>query len=302
MRITEVWALSTRPDAVADAATAADAGRGFVKGSDMKLTDEHLDSFHEQGYVVVENFYPEDKRAEIAEEARRQIPPWDEIKDVDPDVVLRTADFPYEEQFFNQLILDQDLINFVARILGSEDIHFRYAHNWVRYPEREKPDNPDLHRDNGNNSLLPVNHVWKYGQISSWYFPEDVGPDNAPMRIVPREFGDDVGRCKYLTVPGNTQMIFNTHIWHSASTYRGDEGQRYTVTRIYGRADHYWEGVSSYTNVGMGEPFRAFIGTLTARQREYFRFPPAGHEYYTEETLGLLEEQYPGWNSRGEYV
>ncbi len=31
------------------------------------------------------------------------------------------------------------------------------------------------------------------------------------------------------------------------------------------------------------------------------RFPPAGHPYYTEQTLQALEEQYPGWNRDGEY-
>ena len=75
----------------------------------------------------------------------------------------------------------------------------------------------------------------------------------------------------------------------------------YRPLRIYGRADHYWEGVASYTNSGTNEHFRSFIGTLSARERELFRFPPAGHEYYTAETLAALEEQYPGWNARGEY-
>jgi hypothetical protein len=51
-----------------------------------------------------------------------------------------------------------------------------------------------------------------------------------------------------------------------------------------------------------GEPrdSRQQTGVLTAAQRELWRFPPAGHPYYTEQTLTLLEEQYPGWNS-GEY-
>ena len=33
-------------------------------------------------------------------------------------------DFPFEEMFFNHLILDQDLIDFAARVLGTEEIHF----------------------------------------------------------------------------------------------------------------------------------------------------------------------------------
>ena len=96
-------------------------------------------------------------------------------------------------------------------------------------------------------------------------------------------------------------MIFNTHVWYSATVFLGSEGQRYSVTRIYGRADHYWEGVRSYTNLGMREPFRAFIGSLSAKDRELFRFPPVGHAVYTEKNLEHLEEQYPGWNARGEY-
>ena len=268
----------------------------------MKLGNEHLEIFHQQGYICVENFYSEAKRAKIADEVRKQLPTWNQIKFDEPDKGRGRADFPYAEMFFNQLILDQDLIDFVALVLGTEDIHFRHAHNWVRYPVAEKVDDPPLHRDNVNNSLLPVNHVWEYGQISSWYFPEDVGPDNAPMRIVPREFDDDVSKCNYLTVTGNTQMIFNTHIWHSATTYRGDEGQRYSVTRLYGRADHYWEGVTSFTSLGMQSSFREFIGMLTPRQRQYFRFPGPGHPCYSKDTLAALEEQYPGWNAKGEYA
>ena len=108
-------------------------------------------------------------------------------------------------------------------------------------------------------------------------------------------------RVALLTLAAGTIMIFNTHIWHSATLFTGEAGQRYSVTRIYGRADHYWEGVRSYTNRGRDEHLSAFIGTLSAREREFFRFPPVGHEYYTAETLAALEEQYPGWNARGEY-
>ena len=226
----------------------------------MRLGDEHFDTFREQGFVVVENFYPEKERASIAAAIRRSLPPWEEVVDDPPDDVVGT-DFPFEDQFFNQLILDNDLIDFVRRVLDSDEIHFRYAHNWARYPNTDP--SPKLHRDNGNNSLLPPCGDIRYGQISSWYFPEEVRPDQAPMKIIPKRFGDDVSKGITLAVPAGTQMIFNTHVWHSATVFRGREGQRYSVTRIYGRADHYWEGVKSYTNLGMREPFRTFIGSLS---------------------------------------
>ena len=266
----------------------------------MKLTDAHFQTFIDQGFVVVEDFYPEEKRAAIAAAVRRTLPAWEAIKDDPPDPPLLKDDFPYADQFFNQLIVDWDIIKFVQRILSTEDIHFRYAHNWARYPDPSGIE-PKLHIDNGNNSLLPANADNRYGQISTWYFPETVPADQAPMRIIPAPHGMDLDKSQYLTVPAGTIMIFNTHIWHSATLFTGKAGQRYSVTRIYGRADHYWEGVRSYTNRGRDEHLCTFIGTLSAREREIFRFPPAGHEYYTAETLAALEEQYPGWNARGEY-
>ena len=35
----------------------------------MKLTDAHFQTFKDQGFVVVEGFYPEEKRAAIAASA-----------------------------------------------------------------------------------------------------------------------------------------------------------------------------------------------------------------------------------------
>ena len=267
----------------------------------MKLADDHLQTFKAQGFVVIEDFYPEEKRARIAAAVRKDLPPWEVIKDDPPANCLLTDDFPYAQMLFNELIVDWDLIDFVQRVLDTEDIYFHYAHNWARYPY-DSPSPPNMHIDNGNNSLLPPCEDIRYGQISSWYFPEDVHPDQAPMVIIPKPYGRDPTRKVPLNVPAGTQMIFNTFIWHSASVYKASEGQRYSVTRIYGRADHPWEGVRSFTNQGRDEHFRSFIGTLTARDRELFRFPHAGHPYYTEDTLAQLEAQYPGWNQREEYA
>ena len=51
-----------------------------------------------------------------------------------------------------------------------------------------------------------------------------------------------------------------------------------------------------YTDKGNHPVFRQFIGTLTAKEREVFRFPPASDPYYTLQTLEALAKQYPGWN------
>ena len=60
-------------------------------------------------------------------------------------------------------------------------------------------------------------------------------------------------------------------------------------------------GFRHYTDKGQQAVFSKFIGALSAKEREVFRFPPADHAYYSKQTLALLEKQYPGWNARDEY-
>ena len=186
----------------------------------MKLTDDHFQTFVEQGFVVVEDFYPEERRAQIAAAIRQTLPPWEVIAADPPERRRLTDDFPYADMFFNEFILDWDLIEFVQRLLDTEDIFFRYAHNWARYPD-PGAEQPGLHIDNGNNSLLPPTSDRRYGQISTWYFPEAVDENQAPMQIVPKPYGQDLSKRVLLTVPAGTIMIFNTHLWHSATVFKG---------------------------------------------------------------------------------
>ena len=86
------------------------------------------------------------------------------------------------------------------------------------------------------------------------------------------------------------------------TAFNGKEGQRFTWGWGLGRADHIWEGLIHYTSIGQQENFVKVIQSMTADERTLFRFPPPGHHYYTKQTLAALEAQYPGFNSRGEYV
>ena len=63
-----------------------------------------------------------------------------------------------------------------------------------------------------------------------------------------------------------------------------------------------WEGTAHFTNVGSNQHWREFISRITPRQRELFRMPPVGHDYYTSHALVELEKIYPGFDDSGEYA
>ena len=268
----------------------------------IRLTDSHFDTLFKKGYVIVHRFLPEAQCTEMAAAVRRLLPPWDEIKD-DAQITRKDACyFPYPEQCLNHAILNAEAINFARRWLETKHIHYRPGLALVRYPGfqggRDKG-----HIDNGNNSLLPPTESdHTHSQLNFWFYLEDVAADQAPTRFIINGDHYDLRKAEAMVAPAGSVCIFHNYTRHAASDYTRGEGQRYIWKSAFGRSDHYWEGTANYTQVGSNSHFRKFIGTLSAVDHELFRFPPAGHAYYTRQTLAALEEQYPGWNLHNEYA
>lgn len=177
--------------------------------------------------------FPEETRLKIVEAMESWVP-----RRPIPEGAFVGSSFPYPHQIFNEVTTDQDLLDFIALALDSEDIHMRLAHNWVRFPgntpqgiENEavvrkykhgggvegttRQRFGGFHVDNGNNSLVPPTHDRRLGQISSWYFPEAVDETQAPMLVVPKhkmpadsKVQPDKSDAIALCVPANTLMIF----------------------------------------------------------------------------------------------
>ena len=271
-----------------------------------KLTDVHLETLEAKGYVIVPDYYTGETLREMQAAQRRALPTWDEVKDDPPSNRAILTDFPPPEIALLRGIVDHRAWGFARKWLKTEHIHFRAGCMIARYPGFKGggvgSDAAGLHIDNGNNSLLPPSDTLpEFGQLGFWVHLEDVDEDQAPLRLLAKEHGRDTTKYEPLICKGGTLCMFTNYTLHSASDYLRADGQRFTWGFGIGRADNYWEGFKHYTDKGKHPVFSQFIGTLTAKEREVFRFPPAGHPYYTPQTLAVLEEQYPGWNANGEY-
>lgn len=271
-----------------------------------KLTDAHLEELEAKGYVIVPGFYTGEKLREMQAAQRRSLPTWEKVKADPPPGRAILTDFPPPEMALLRGIVDHRAWEFAQKWLKTEHIHFRAGCMIARYPGFKGggvgSDAAGLHIDNGNNSLLPPSDALReFGQLGFWVHLEDVDADQAPLRLLAKEHGRDTTQYEPLICKGGTLCMFTNYTLHSASDYLREDGQRFTWGFGIGRADNYWEGFRHYTDKGKNPVFSQFIGTLTAKEREVFRFPPAGHPYYTPQTLAALEEQYPGWNANGEY-
>ena len=267
----------------------------------IALTEFHLQELDEKGYVIIPDYYTGNQLKEMQAAQRRVLPTWQEIKENPPSSRAIFKDFPSDEIVLLQGIVDHHAWDFSRRWFETEHIHYRAGCMIARYPGFQGGgignDAAGLHIDNGNNSLLPPsNNLRTFGQLWFWVHLEDVDEDQAPLRLLAKEHGRDMTKCEPLVCRGGTLCMFTNYTLHSATDYLRTEGQRFTWGFGFGRADYYWEGFKHYTDKGNHPVFRQFIGTLAAKDREIFRFPPAGDPYYTPQTLKALAKQYPGWN------
>ena len=268
----------------------------------MHFTDDHFAEFNQQGFTILHNALPEDKRTAIAQGLRSCLSPWDQLKAEPPEKRSLLQGFPFPSLALNQFFVEPGLVAFAQRILGSEKIHYAPGFSIVRYPGEKLGSRQGWHIDNGNNSLLPESEDWRYGQVVVWYFPEPVKAGQGALQLIPKPHQSDQNQAVPLVGPGNFVAVFHNYLWHSGSDFTADWGQRYSHGGMYALADHYWEGLSHFTHQGQNSDFRQLVSTLTPTERVLFRLPPVGHPYYTKRTLALLEEQYPGWDRTGEYA
>jgi len=266
----------------------------------QKITDQQFEQLLEDGFLILPEFIPQDELVALQAAQRRCLKPWDQVKHDPPKGCTTLIPYPYPDLRLNQLYLHPELIRLGRRFLKTDHVHVRVGYTLVRYPGFVTEDKG--HIDNGNNSLLPMTEsAREFGQLGFWIHLEEVGLDQAPLRLVRKRDGKDMSKAVPVVCKPGTIAIFNNYTWHSASSYERADGQRYTWGFALGRADHYFEGLVHYTAIGRNPMFREMIGSLTAEERTLFRFPPPNHPYYTKQTLAALEEQYPGWNARGEY-
>lgn len=272
------------------------------------LTDSHLNQLIGQGYLILEEVFDEDICRKGLEEMEKVLKPWTEVKDDPPEELSTFTTWPSRSLWLNRFVITNDvMVDFAQRYLQTEHIQLRTGTPFVRYPgcvsfTEVTHGRDSIHIDNVNNSLLPECDDHIFGQVQFWSHLQDVGPEQAPLLLWPnsdheRKYEEAVK----LSVPAGSLGIFTNYTYHSASPFSATEGQRYIWGGQFGRADHYWEGFKHYTDKAMDPHFQELVSSLTPRQREMLRFPPAGHRYYTKASLTKLEGRYPGFDATGEY-
>jgi ectoine hydroxylase-related dioxygenase (phytanoyl-CoA dioxygenase family) len=93
-------------------------------------------------------------------------------------------------------------------------------------------------------------------------------------------------------------LIFGMSTFHRAGEMTAEHGVRFSHHLVYRGARHAFNGYHQYSQFGEKPEMHRFIERATPRQREVLGFPPAGHSYWTRQTLEAVQARYPGMDMK----
>jgi ectoine hydroxylase-related dioxygenase (phytanoyl-CoA dioxygenase family) len=278
----------------------------------MAIGEEHVDEWHKQGYTIIPAYFDQDLIAAAVAEARRYFPTYAEFAANRPryEEMLRQftwREFPFERTALNLLSVHPDLIDFVERLTGLEQLFMTQSVLWTKYPG---PDyDQSLHADYLNNQLLWPRADGPFQQIPIIVYLQDVTVDLGPTCIVSKEY-DDLGSGHGIrsredrpdlyeaevkaAVPAGSVLVHTMRTLHRGSAMRASEGQRLSLHMVYRGAGNEWMGWKAFPRDAGGQGMADFMVAATPRQRAMIGVPLPGHPYWNEETVLRVGERYPG--------
>jgi len=281
----------------------------------MPITQKHQDQLLKHGYVIVPNFLTNEELAGARQNFSRYFPSYDELKNtperfgfIHEDPEHLQTEFPFAGDDLNDVSTHPDIIAFVERLLGTEDILLSQAAIWAKYAGTGDFEQ-GLHLDYQGNTLVVPRDDGDYRQVNFILYYSEVTLEMGPTHVVSKELTRDLPlwpthrpRKKnpelyklekpVLANPGDL-LIFSMSTWHRASNILADDGARFSHHMVYRSASHNFQGYHHWPKHGENEQLQHFIEHATPRQREVLGFPRPNDPYWNEQTRAAVKLRYP---------
>ena len=290
------------------------------------ISDDEVAHWHEHGYVIVEDFLDEDELAGGREDMYRIFPTAEQYA-ADPSrypaIERRKGqgndEFPYAEgPTLNRNTTLPELLSFVERTLGTDDILLTQSLIWSKYGRDGDALEQALHFDYVDNSLVVPADDRSLDQIPMILYYEDVTADLGPTYVLSRRHyaemplvdnrdqdplqwsfrtkeahGDLYDDEVAVTVPAGSLMAFAMDTLHRGSAMYSPAGGRFSQHLVFRNANCNWMGWRSFPRYSWVPAFIRYVEEATVRERTVIGFPPPGHRYWTARTIREVNARYP---------
>ena len=262
----------------------------------MHITDSQLDTYREQGFLIVENFLtPDERDAALDGFFSLFAPSYDHyIANNHENDTPREFLFPWDHSGLNHATTHPDLIDAAERLLSTREVRLCEGHLGMKYAGEDY--GTGLHIDYGNNTLGPIIEPDDFAHVCCFYCFDDVKEGMAPICMVPNGRPDD--EFVPMIVPGGSVCLYSIFTRHSASDFTAPEGHRPVEWVCFSRKDRPWDGGRTFTykSGARGAAMTRFMAEATPRQRELLGFPPPGDPLWTEPFTEAMATRYAGFD------
>jgi hypothetical protein len=219
------------------------------------------------------------------------------------------TNFPFDSLDLCMLAVHPRLIRLAEIILGTDDLRVYTIEAWAKFTGAADYRQAH-HRDYLNHTPLVPSGQAPFRQLEMFVYLSDVSVEHGPTHLVSKTVTGSVPALPHAYLPeqrpqwydaeipaagpAGTVLAYSVDTFHRGTAMRAPGGARYTIQVNFRAAPNEWMTRHSWGDRSFEPAWTPFVERATPRQLLLFGFPPAGHPYWTDETLTGMAERYPG--------
>lgn len=295
-----------------------------------RYQQQQIESWHEDGAVVVPNFFTPDEIAPIYDDYARlygfegagngnplAIDTGQPAGAFHPKQFKNLDTLPYDGSVeMNLISLHPALIQLASELLGNQPVQLYQSHTWAKYTGEADYDQP-FHCDYGNHTLTVPGEDVAQRTVNFVIYLSDVTDALGAMHYVKKSDSDAIlgsraiaapieyqvalkARQHSAAAPAGSIIAYGIDTFHRGTNMTEPNGLRYTMTVSFKRADNANIGFHVWQHA-LERPWHLLMNHATPTQLECLGIPAPGHAFWTDLTLRQCQQRWPEWNM-SEYV
>ena len=295
-----------------------------------RYQQQQIEAWHEDGAVVVPNFFTPDEIAPIYDDYARlygfegagngnplAIDTGQPAGAFHPKQFKNLDTLPYDASVeMNLISLHPALIQLASELLGGQPVQLYQSHTWAKYTGEADYDQP-FHCDYGNHTLTVPGEDVAQRTVNFVIYLSDVTDALGAMHYVKKSDSDAIlgsraiaapieyqvalkARQHSAAAPAGSIIAYGIDTFHRGTNMTEPNGLRYTMTVSFKRADNANIGFQVWQHA-LERPWHLLMNHATPTQLECLGIPAPGHAFWTDLTLRQCQQRWPEWNM-SEYV
>ena len=285
----------------------------------------HVDSWHRDGVVVIEQFFSADEINPIVDDYARLYGTNGlgdgaalTIETGQPAGAFHRKQFknletlPYDGSVAMNLIsLHPALIDLASELLGDSKIQLYQSHTWAKFTGEADYEQP-FHCDYGNHTLTVPAEDASARTVNFVIYLSDVTDALGAMHYVHKPDAEAVLGTRAISAPAEKQLalkdkqhsaaapagslvVYGIDAFHRGTNMTEPNGLRYTMTTSFKRADNANIGYHVWQHA-LERPWHHVINHASPIQLGCIGIPLPGDAFWTPLTLAQCQSRWPEWD------